>query len=79
MLLIALILSIAGTWMLNQDGSLTSDRKGQVVGLVLNLVALVLFVNLYGGARGTFIYLGVWALVGMVITFALPYIKKQNA
>lgn len=77
MLFLAFLLTIAGTWFLNQSGSLTTDIKGRAIGLVLNLGALVMFANMYGAARGTFIYLGVWALVGMVMTLALPYLKKQ--
>lgn len=77
MLFLAFLLTIAGTWFLNQSGSLTTDAKCRVIGLVLNLGALVMFANMYGAARGSFIYLGVWALVGMVMTLALPYLKKQ--
>lgn len=79
MLIVAFILTIVGTWLLNQAGSLTTELKGRAIGLGLNLVALVLFANLYGAARGTFIYLGVWALIGMVMTLAMPYIKKQES
>lgn len=79
MLILAFILTIAGTWFLNQSGSLTTQNKGRAIGLVLNIIALVLFSFVYGGVRGTFIYLGVWALVGMAVTFALPYMKKQKA
>lgn len=78
MLIIALLLSLAGTWLLNQTGSLTADKKALAVGLVLNGIAVALFANLYGGARGTFIFLGIWALVGMIITFVLPYLAKQK-
>lgn len=79
MLIIALILSAVGTWYLNQAGSLTTERKGLVIGVALNLVAVVMFGIMYGGVRGTFIYLGVWALIGMVMTLLLPYIKKQES
>lgn len=79
MIVLAFILTTIGTWLLNQNGGLTASSKHRVLGLVLNIVALVLFANVYGNARGTFIYLGVWAFVGIVVTFALPYLAKQKA
>lgn len=79
MLVVAFILTIVGTWFLNQAGSLTTEFKGRTLGFSLNLGALLLFANMYGAARGTFIYLGVWALIGMVMTLAMPYISKQES
>lgn len=78
MLFIALILTFVGTWCLNHSGSLTTQQKGRIIGFALNIAALATFIAIYGGVRGTFVYLGVWALVGMVITFALPYVAKQK-
>lgn len=79
MLVLAFILTIAGTWLLNQNGSLTSDKKAAIAGIVLNVAALVIFANAYGTARGTFVYLGVWAFVGMLMTLLLPLVKKQTS
>lgn len=79
MIVLAFILTTIGTWLLNHSGGLTASKKHRIVGLTLNIVALVLFANTYGNARGTFIYLGVWAFIGMVIAFALPYFEQKKA
>lgn len=77
MLVLALILTIAGTWLLNHNGSLTTDIKMRIAGFGLNIVALFVFASLYGTARGIFVYLGVWAFIGMVMTLVLPLFNKQ--
>ena len=79
MLVLALIITLVGTVMLNKAGSLTNDGKFRAIGIALNLVSLVMFANMYGNARGAFIYLGVWALVGIIVTFSLPYLTSEKA
>lgn len=73
LLFFALVLSFVGTWLLNQQGRLTANKAFAVYGLVLNLIALVIFADIYGTARGSFVYLAAWALVGMAIAFIQSY------
>ena len=79
MLILAFILTISGTWLLNQNGSYTANLKARIAGFALNIVALVLFADVYGTARGTFVYLGVWAFIGMIMTLVLPLFQKQES
>lgn len=71
---IGFIAAIIGLWVLNDKGSYATAAKDKWVSLLLSLVSVWCFVFEYGLARGIFVYLGVAALVGMVLT--LLQVKK---
>jgi len=75
----ALIISFVGTLLLAERGSYIGSRPKQIVALLVNLVAVVLFAMHYGTARGIFVYLGVIAFWGMVITLYKAVKEKQVA
>lgn len=76
MLTFAIILTTIGIYLLNNHGAFTNKIKNQILGLVANITAVTLFCNLYGIARGLFIYLAMLALLGMVLTLLIG-IKKR--
>ncbi|WP_289027788.1 hypothetical protein [uncultured Paraglaciecola sp.] len=76
MLFIAIILTTIGIFSLNRDGALTNKISNQVFGTAINFAALILFCNLYGLARGFFIFLAMFALLGMCVTFLRGYQKR---
>ncbi|MEP1446010.1 MAG: hypothetical protein ABJK37_07870 [Paraglaciecola sp.] len=77
MLAIALILVCIGIVCLNYKGSLAKQPKSVLTGLLFNLVAVVLFCQMYGFARGIFVFLGAFALIGIVVTLSIPIIKPR--
>ncbi|MEP0356792.1 MAG: hypothetical protein ABJH06_10830 [Paraglaciecola sp.] len=76
MLAVAIILTTLGIYLLNNHGALTRKMKNQILGISTNIVAASLFCNLYGVTRGLFIYLAMFALLGMLLTFLLGSKKR---
>lgn len=78
MIILALILTILGTWFLNSNGSYTHKLPKLVLGWSLNIASLLCFMSEYDSSKGTFIFLALWALVGMAIAFLYPLISATK-
>jgi len=65
---IGYIFAFLAVWLLNNKGSYTANTQSKFASIACHLIAVIAFINVYGAARGIFIYLAVVALVGIIIT-----------
>ncbi len=67
-ILLACCLGFIAIFLMKQNGSFTKQPIYKVMSLVCHLASVIAFMNVYGTARGIFIYLGVIALIGIIYT-----------
>jgi len=77
MLVIAIVALIVGVLLLNQNGAYTAQKRERFLSLIFNIVSVVLFANVYGIARGIFIYLAVMGLIGITLV-VFNAVKTQS-
>ncbi|WP_199611700.1 hypothetical protein [Flocculibacter collagenilyticus] len=68
--LCGIIACIYGLGLFNNQGAFRPNVKSACIGTALNIVSLVCLIQVYGGARGTFVYLAVASFLGMMFTFS---------
>ena len=77
MLVIAIVALIVGVILLNKNGAYTEQKRERFLSLICNIISVVLFANIYGTARGIFIYLAVIGLAGITVV-VFKAVKTQS-
>lgn len=77
-LLLAFCLAFIAILLMKQKGSFTQQPKNKIISLVCHLASAVAFINVYGTARGIFIYLAVIALLGMAFILISSSVQPQK-
>ncbi|MEZ9234552.1 MULTISPECIES: hypothetical protein [unclassified Shewanella] len=68
-LLFALMTAYFATLLLNAAGTFTNNNIRKGFSALLNITSVVMFITVYGTARGVFVYLAVIALFGIILSF----------
>lgn len=68
MILFAFLVATLGVFLLNHQGSLTNKLAAKWFSLGCHLLSVIAFINIYGTARGIFIYLAALSIIGIALT-----------